>query len=84
MYYKKGELLSELESIALELKSGEVSKPIKTKYAYHIIKKEDLDDSKLNEYYDDLRTEKCIEDLKVYLDELKIIYHEAYEKIKIK
>lgn len=84
MYYKKGELLSELESVVNELQPGEVSKPIKTKYAYHIIQKMELDDSKLKDYYDDLREEKCINDLKEYLDNLKIIYHEAYEKIEIK
>jgi len=83
-YYKKGELLSELETVALELKNGEVSKPIKTKYAFHIIQKLELDDFKYEDYLNDLRTNKCIEDLKEYLDELKVINHEAYNKIKIK
>ena len=63
---------------------GEISNPIKTKYAYHIIQKLELDDMKYEEYLNDLRTNKCIEDLKEYFDELKVIYHEGYEKIKIK
>lgn len=83
-YYKKGELLSELDEIAFNLTPGEISKVIKTKYAYHIIQKLELDNFKLEEYYDDLREEKCINDLKEYLDELKLIYHDAYEKIEVK
>lgn len=84
LYYKKGELLSELESEVLKLSPDEVSKPIKTDYAYHIIKRLELDDKKLNDYYDDLREEKCANDIKETIKELKIIYHDAYEKIKIK
>lgn len=84
LYYKSGELLKELESAILELKPGEVSKPIKTKYAYHIIEKQQLDDGKLEEYYDELREDKCLEELKEKLEKLQIIYHDAYENIKIK
>ncbi len=81
LYYKKGELLSELENEIFKLNPGEVSKPIKTKYAYHIIMRLKLDDSKLNNYYDELREEKCVKDLQEYIKNLKIIYHDAYEKI---
>ena len=84
LYYKTGELLSELESEVLKLSPGEVSKPIKTKYAYHIVLRLELDDKKLNDYYDDLREEKCANDIKETINDLKIIYHGAYEKIKIK
>lgn len=84
LYYKKGKLLAELETAVLDLKPGEVSKPIKTNYAYHIIERQELDDSMLDDYYDDLREEKCIEELKTYLEKLQIVYHNAYEKIKIK
>lgn len=83
LYYKKGELLSELENEVLKLSPDEISKPIKTKYAYHIVKRLELDDKKLNDYYDDLREEKCANDIKETLDDLKIIYNGAYEKIKI-
>ena len=84
LYYKNDNLLSEIESEAKKLSPGEVSNPIKTKYAYHIIKKLELDDKKLNDYYDDLREEKCVNDIKNTIKELKIIYHGAYKKIKIK
>ena len=83
LYYKKGELLSELENEVLKLSPDEISKPIKTKYAYHIVKRLELDDKKLENYYDDLREEKCANDIKETLDDLKIIYNGAYEKIKI-
>lgn len=83
-YYKSGELLTELENVVLDLKPGEVSKVIKTDYAFHIIEKQTLDNEKLKDYYDDLREENCIEELKDNLDKLQIIYHDAYENIKIK
>lgn len=83
-YYKKGELLKDLESVVLELNPGEVSKPIKTKYAYHIIQKQELDDKKLEDYYNELREDKCIEELKEKIKKLQIIYRDAYENIKIK
>ena len=84
LYYKSGELLTELENTVLELKPSEVSEVIKTDYAFHIIEKQELDDEKLNDYYDDLREEKCIDELKDNIDKLQIIYHDAYENIKIK
>ena len=83
IYYKKGELLPELEKKVLELNIGEVSEPIKTKYAYHIIKKLELDNDKLKDYYDELREDKCLDDLKEYYKSLKIVYHDAYKKINI-
>ena len=81
-YYKKGELLTELEKAIVKLGNNEVSEVIQTKYAIHIIKKFELDDSKFNEYLDELREEKALKDLKETLDTLKIIYQEAYKKIK--
>ena len=84
LYYKKGELLSELESEVLKLSPGEVSNPIKTKYAYHIILRLELDDSKLNNYYDDLREEKLVNDLKEKIGELKVVYHKLYKEIEVK
>lgn len=81
LYYKKGELLEELEEVVINLQEGEVSTPIKTQYAYHIIKKEPLDDEKYNDYLNELRENKCIEVLKKLIDDEKIIYHDAYKKI---
>ena len=81
-YYKKGQLLTDLENAIVKLGNNEVSEVIQTKYAIHIIKKLELDDSKYNEYLDELREKKALNDLKDALDTLKIIYQEAYKEIK--
>lgn len=81
LYYKTGELLTEIENEVKNLSPNEVSKPIKTDYAIHIIQKLELDNSKLEDYYNDLREEKFINDLKSNLEELKIKYYDAYEKL---
>lgn len=81
LYYKNGELLEKIEDEVKNLSPNEVSDPIKTDYAIHIILRLELDDSKLGDYYDDLREKKFIEDLKSTLDDLKIKYYDAYEKL---
>lgn len=81
-YYKKGELLTELEEAIVKLGNNEISEVIQTKYAIHIIKKLELDDSKFSVYLDELREQKALKDLKDTLDTLKIIYQDAYKKIK--
>ena len=81
-YYKKGELLTELEDAIVKLGNNEISEVIQTKYAIHIIKRLELDDSKYSEYLDELREQKALKDLKDTLDTLKIIYRDAYKEIK--
>lgn len=81
-YYKKGQLLTELEDAIVKLGDNEVSEVIQTNYAFHIIKKLELDESKLNEYLDEMREQKAIKDLNETLDNLKLIYRDAYKKIK--
>ena len=61
---------------------NDVSEVIQTNYAFHIIKKLELDDSKYSEYLDKLREEKALKDIKETLDTLKLIYRDAYKKLK--
>ena len=83
LYYKKGTLLSELEEALQGLSIGGVSAPVKTKYAFHIILREKVDDAKLEDYYESLRENKYIKDLREVINNQKIVYYNAYEKIEV-
>ncbi len=41
-YFKRGKMVKEFEDAAFELKSGQISKPVKTAYGWHLIKVEDV------------------------------------------
>lgn len=82
-YYKKGELLTELEEVVSAMEPNEISKPIKTKYAIHIFLKLDLDDEKLDDYLKQTRKNKCIEEIADYYNNLKVVYKEAYDKLEL-
>jgi len=78
-FLPKGMMLKEFEEQVSTLQPGEVSKPFKTKYGYHILKYTDKLPGELMEYNDDLKNrikftiskEKQKKRVGEYLDSLK-------------
>lgn len=68
-YFEKGKMVPEFEEVAFKLKKGQVSKPVKTVYGYHIIKVTDIKGKQIrashilikvrdfNEWLEDTKTE---------------------------
>ncbi len=46
-YFEKGKMVAEFETTAFKLKKGQISKPVKTIYGYHIIKVTDIKGGKI-------------------------------------
>ena len=81
-YYAKGDLLENIESVVVGLGTGSVSDVIETYYAFHIVKRLELDDSKLENYYDIVRNNKLVDDIQDMIEDYKIFYENSYKKIK--
>lgn len=81
-YYAKGDLLENIESVVVGLGTGSISDVIETDYAFHIVKRLELDDSKLENYYDIVRNNKLVNDIQDMIEDYKIFYENSYKKIK--
>ncbi|MFH1862457.1 MAG: peptidylprolyl isomerase, partial [bacterium] len=70
---ERGDLLADFENVAFALKTGEVSKPVKTRYGYHIIRLEDQRDVKILTSHILIKVNITPEDEQVTIDSLKAI-----------
>lgn len=83
IYFTKGEIRKEIEKVAISLDYEEVSNLIETNKAFYIIKREELDNKYLSNFYDKKRDQKLLTDIANYQKDVAIIYYDGYEKIKI-
>lgn len=86
-YFKKGELVSELEAVVAITEVGEVSGPVQTASGFHIIKvlnRNTLDSNSVDTYREQLRQEiykkKVAEELQKYIATMR---ENAYIEIKL-
>lgn len=83
MYFKSGEVLQEIEDTTKSLDIGEVSDVIKSNYAFHIIKRDALDDSYLNKIYEQKREEKFMKVVNDQINQSVIIIEDSFTNMKI-
>lgn len=83
MYFKSGEVLQEIEDTTKSLNIGEVSDVIKSNYAFHIIKRDALDDSYLNKIYEQKREEKFMKVVNDQINHSVIIIEDSFTNMKI-
>lgn len=86
-YFKKGELVGDLEQAISGTEIGQISGPVETPSGYHIVKVLDiktLDDSSVDEYREQLRQEiykqKVTKELEKYISGIR---ENAYIEIKL-
>lgn len=83
MYFKSGEVLQEIEDTTKSLDIGEVSDVIESNYAFHIIKRDALDDSYLNKIYEQKREEKFMKVVNDQINQSVIIIEDSFTNMKI-
>ena len=82
LYFKSGEIVEAIETAVKGLGDNEISDVIKTDYTFTIVKRLPLDDKKLEEYLSSKIKEKFNSNITKLSEDYKIIYENAYKKIK--
>lgn len=83
-YYLLDNLDSAIKTAVSKLENGEVSSVISTQYAFHIVKREVLDEAMLEDYLLDKRNDKLAGDITSYLEKIKIVKSDYLEKVTIR
>lgn len=72
--FQKGQMVPEFDAVVFEMEEGEISKPVKTQFGYHVIKllnKVDAEKHTLSEVKDQVEQEvKRFKDQTAYLDKI--------------
>ena len=82
LYFKSGEIVEAIETAVKSLGDNEISDVIKTDYTFTIVKRLPLDDKKLEEYLSSKIKEKFNSNITKLSEDYKVIYENAYKKIK--
>lgn len=84
IYYVDGQMSKEIEASVNNMAAEQISNVVETNYGYHIVKRENLDDSYLEQFYDKKREEKLLNDISLKVKELEINNHNSYKNLEIK
>lgn len=83
MYFKAGQMIEEVEDTVNELEVNEISQVVKSKYGYHIIKRDELDEEFFNKYLESKRENKFLIDISDLIKECKIIIQDSFTTLRV-